>query len=229
MAILEKTLAPSEASPAVATAPVAAVPLTQVSGQPKRKRARPSKELKGLVKDLNAKKEDLVKCLEEVMQYGDAVREARAKATEEEKGRREVEAQLAAAKGDTELLKKELYDVEVDHANEHHRLATEALEASNKERAELRQRAKAQSEEIASLNEELKSAGEVAVQIFIDHFEEHPLYDDFANFWASWSAQGLLGRLKEAEFGGPTRGWPDMLTEDAPEAPETGGEGPPVE
>ena len=85
----------------------------------------------------------------------------------------------------------------VDHANEHHRLATEALEASNKEKAELRQRTEAQSEEITSLKEELKSVGEVTFQNFIDHFKEYPLYDDFANFWASWSAQGILGRLKE--------------------------------
>ncbi|XP_022861284.1 uncharacterized protein LOC111381701 [Olea europaea var. sylvestris] len=208
-------------------------------------------QLEGLVKDLNAKREDLAKRLEEAMHYGDAVREARAKATEEEKGRKEVEAQLSAAKAEVERRKKELYEVEChvaamtrrgDHANEHHRLATEALKASNIEKAELRQKAEAQSEEIASLKEELKSAGEVAVQNFIDHFEEHPLYDDFANFWASWSAQGLLGRLKEvhptlkistleAEFEGPTGGRPDRFAEEVPEAveEEAAREDPPVE
>ncbi|XP_022883631.1 uncharacterized protein LOC111400445 [Olea europaea var. sylvestris] len=285
-----RTPAPSEAPPASAKAPVATVHLAQVPRQPKKKMARPSKEvdflgtnseesvrevlealppettvvavvhnkywteewrdhtscytvedlaaansarvaralstsiqLEGLVKDLNSKREDLAKCLKEAMQYGDKVREARAKAAEEEKKRTEAEAQLAIAVGDIERLKKELYEVErqvaamtrrMDHANEHHQLVMEALEASNKEKAELRQRTEAQSEEIASLNEELKSAGEVTVQNFIDHFEVHPMYDDFANFWASWSAQGILGRLKEvhptldissleAEFGGP--------------------------
>ncbi|XP_022856447.1 uncharacterized protein LOC111377548 [Olea europaea var. sylvestris] len=44
VAIPEKTPVPSEASPVPATAPVAAVPIAQVPGQPKRKRANPSKE-----------------------------------------------------------------------------------------------------------------------------------------------------------------------------------------
>lgn len=78
------------------------------------------------MKDLNAKREDLAKRLEEAMHYEDAVREAQAKATEEEKGRKEAEAQLFAAIAEVEWLKKELYEVEcqvaamtrrVDHAN----------------------------------------------------------------------------------------------------------------
>lgn len=158
-------------------------------------------QIEGVVKDLNSKREDLTKRLEEVMHYGDAMREAQAKATQAEEGKKEVEAQLTAAKAEVEWLKKKLYEVKcqvadmtwrVDHTNEHHKLTTEALEVSNKEKAELRQKAEAQSEEIAFLKEELKSVGEVAVHNFIDHFEDHPLYDDFANFWASWSAQGLL-------------------------------------
>jgi hypothetical protein len=197
-------------------------------------------QLEGLVKDLNSKREDLAKRLEEAMHYGDAVRAARAKAAKAEEEKRAAEVQLAASQAEVERLKKEFYEVEcqvavvtrrLDHANEHHKLATDALEASNREKAELKQQAEAQSVEIASLREELKSAGEVAVQNFIDHFEDHPLYDDFANFWASWSAQSLLGRLREvhptldispleAEFGGPTGGRPDKVTEEVPEAQE---------
>ncbi|XP_022898759.1 uncharacterized protein LOC111412186 isoform X2 [Olea europaea var. sylvestris] len=106
-------------------------------------------QLEGLVKDLNSKWEDLAKHLEEAMHYGDTVRTAQAKATQAEEGKKEAEAQLTAAKAEVERLKKELYKVEcqvaavtrrLDHANEHHKLATEALEASNKEKAELRQR-----------------------------------------------------------------------------------------
>ncbi|XP_022898752.1 uncharacterized protein LOC111412184 isoform X1 [Olea europaea var. sylvestris] len=207
-------------------------------------------QLEGLMKDLNSKWEDLAKRLEEAMHYGDTVRVAQTKATQVEEGKKEAEAQLTAAKAEVERLKKELYKVEcqvaavtrrLDHANEHHKVDIEALEASNKEKAELRQKAEAQSEEIASLKEKLKSVGEVAAQNFIDHFEDHPLYDDFANFWASWSAQSLLGRVKEvhptldissleAEFGRPTGGRPDRLAEEAPEAPEaTDVEVPPAE
>ncbi|XP_022874088.1 uncharacterized abhydrolase domain-containing protein DDB_G0269086-like [Olea europaea var. sylvestris] len=197
-------------------------------------------QLEGLVKDLNSKREDLAKRLEEAMHYGDAVRAAQAKAAKAEEAKRAAEVQLAASQAEVERLKKELYEVEcqgavvtrrLDHANEHHKLATDALEASNREKAELKQQAEAQSVEIASLREELKSAGEVAVQNFIDHFEDHPLYDDFANFWASWNAQSLLGRLKEVhptldisqleeEFGGPAGGRPDKVTEEVPEAQE---------
>lgn len=104
----------------------------------------------------------------------------------------------------------------------HHHLATEVLEASNKENAKLRQRAEAQVEDIDSLKAEVKVAREMAMQRFIDHFEEHSLYDTFANFWASWNAQTMLGRLREVyhptldisaleiKFGRPTRGRPDI-------------------
>lgn len=197
-------------------------------------------QLEGLVKDLNSKREDLAKCLEEAMHYGDAMRVAQAKATKAEEGKKAAEPQLTVVQAEVKQLKKELYEVEcqvaavtrrLDHANEHYKLATDALEASNREKVELRQQTEAQSEEIASLKEELKYAGEVAIQNFIDHFEDHPLYDDFPNFWASWSAQSLLGRQKEvhptldispleAEFGGPTGGRPDKVVEEASEAQE---------
>ncbi|XP_022893779.1 uncharacterized protein LOC111408217 [Olea europaea var. sylvestris] len=297
LALREKVVEPSVAVPATsaapAEAPLSAVLISQVSGQPRRKRARPTKEvdflgvnteepvkevlealppetaavavvhnkywveewkdytasytvedlvaancaciaralgtsvqLEDLIKDLSVKNIDLAKLLEEAMQYEDEVRAAQEKAYEAESTKQEAEGQLIRVNADVERLKKELHETECqvaavtrrsDHANEYHRLTTSALEASYKEKAELKQWAEAQAEEIASLKGELKSAGEVAVQNFIDHFEEHPLYDDFANYWASWSAQELLGQLKEihptldisslqTEFNGPTRG-----------------------
>ncbi|XP_022856309.1 protein piccolo-like [Olea europaea var. sylvestris] len=102
-------------------------------------------QLEGLVKDLNSKREDLAKRLEEAMHYGDTVRAAQAKAMQAEEAKKKAEAQLTVAKAEVERLKKELYEVEcqvaavtqrLDHANEYHKLATEALEASNKEKAE---------------------------------------------------------------------------------------------
>lgn len=40
----------------------------------------------------------------------------------------------------------------------------------------------AKAEEIESFKMEVKVAGESIVQNFIDHFEEHELYDTFANY-----------------------------------------------
>lgn len=97
----------------------------------------------------------------------------------------EVESQLGMTNSDAEGQKKELHEMEcqlaaltkrLDHANEHHRLATEALEASNKETTEKRQWTEAQVDEIGTLKETVKVAGELAVQHFIDHFEKHPLF-----------------------------------------------------
>ncbi|XP_022867622.1 uncharacterized protein C16A3.08c-like [Olea europaea var. sylvestris] len=121
------------------------------------------------------------------MHYGDAVPAAQAKATKAEEGKKATEAQLTVAQAEVERLKKELY--------EHHKLTTNAVEASNREKAELRQQIEAQSEEIASLKEELKSAGE----------EVHPTLD--------------ISPL-EVEFGGPTGGRPNKVVEEAPEAQE---------
>lgn len=56
-------------------------------------------------------------------------------------------------------------------------MATEVLKALNKEKLKLRQWAEAQVEEIESLKVEVKVVGETAVQHFIDHFDEHLLYD----------------------------------------------------
>lgn len=67
----------------------------------------------------------------------------------------------------------------IDYANNHHRLAVEALEASKKEKEELRQKVKAQVKEINSLMAEVKVTRETAMQHFIDHFKKHPLYDTF--------------------------------------------------
>lgn len=85
-------------------------------------------------------------------------------------------------------------------------------------------------EKIESLKAETKVVGKTAVPPFIDHFKKHPLYDTFAKFWAFWSAQVMLERLREVhptsniavlevEFDGPTGGRPDITSvEEATEA-----------
>lgn len=49
---------------------------------------------------------------------------------------------------------------------------------------------------IESLKTKMKMAGEIAVQNYIDNFDNTLKYDNFANFWALSSAQGII-----------TRGW----------------------
>lgn len=84
----------------------------------------------------------------------------------------------------------------------------EALDASNKEKAELRQWVKAHVEQIESLKEKVKDVGDSAVQHVIDHFEEHELYDTFANYWTSWNAQAILQCLREpGHFNSRGRVW----------------------
>ncbi|XP_022873713.1 uncharacterized protein LOC111392589 [Olea europaea var. sylvestris] len=131
-----------------------------------------SVQLQSLVKDLEARREDLAKRLEEALHYEDAMRAAQAKASEAEEVRQKAKARLMRSNPEVKRLKKELYEVEcqvaamirrVHHANEHHRLATETLEASNKEKAELRQRVEAQAKEIESLKAEMKAARESAM------------------------------------------------------------------
>lgn len=112
----------------------------------------------------------------------------------------------------------------IDQSNEHQRIASEALEAANKEKAELKVLVGAQAEEIESLKVEVKAVGEAAVQNYKDNFDSTTEYDDFVNYWASWSAQGIMSRLCEkhpeldigfieADFSGPTSGRPDMAEE----------------
>lgn len=86
----------------------------------------------------------------------------------------------------------------IDHANKHHCLVIEALKASNKEKTKLRQWVEAHVEEIDYLKIEAKIVGESAVLHFIDHFEEHELYDTFTNYWASWNAQAILQCMRKA-------------------------------
>ncbi|XP_022883708.1 optineurin-like [Olea europaea var. sylvestris] len=242
--IREKAVALPEARPAITTpGPIPTAPrdhttshteedLASASTACLAKAPTTSIQLEAVVKDLRAKNVDLAKRLEVSLQYGEAVQEAKAKTVEAEKKRVEVESQLGRANSDVERLRKELYETEsqvdalkrrLDHASEHHRLATKALEASNKEKAELRQRAEAQAEEIESLKAEVKVVGESAMQHFIDHFEKHPLYDTFAKYWPSWNAQAMLEWLKEVhptldisalevELDGPTEGRPDVAS-----------------
>lgn len=79
----------------------------------------------------------------------------------------------------------------------------------------------------------MKVVGEPIVQHFIDHFEKHKVYNNFAKFWASWNAQAMLQHLREVyttldvtvleeKFGGPTSDRLDMATaeEVAQEAPQ---------
>lgn len=40
---------------------------------------------------------------------------------------------------------------------------------------------------IESLKTETKMAGKIAVQNYIDNFDNTLKYDNFANFWALWS------------------------------------------
>lgn len=150
----------------------------------------------------------------------------------------EAESKLKKGKAMVEQQKKELHKTEcqvtaltrwVDYANEYHHLAIEALEASNKDKKELkpqifdkkelRQLTEAQAKEIKSLKAKAKTVGKVAVQNYIDNFEKIELYDTFINQWSSWNAQLMLDNLRqvhldldildfEKEFGGSTEGRP---------------------
>lgn len=120
------------------------------------------------MKDLKAKNTNLAQRLEENLHY----RDAKAKAAEAEKRRVEIEGQLGKSNDYVEWLRKELHEMKcqvaaftewLDHANEYHCLVTEALEALNKEKLELRYQAEAQVEEIESLKAEVKVVGETAV------------------------------------------------------------------
>lgn len=95
------------------------------------------------MKDLRSKIIDLAQWLEENLHY----RNAEAKAAEVEKRRVETEDQLGKSNYYVERMRKELHEMKcqvaaltrwLDHANEHHCLVTEALEALNKEKSELR-------------------------------------------------------------------------------------------
>lgn len=57
----------------------------------------------------------------------------------------------------------------------------------------------AQVEEIDSLKAEAKVVKKTAVRHFIDYFKEHPLYNTFANFWATLNAQTMLEQLREVD------------------------------
>lgn len=131
-----------------------------------------SVQLEGLVKDLRGKNIDLAQWLEKASSYGDKVRAARAQAEGARKAKEAVEARTATVEATSVRLKKELHETEcqvavlmrlIDHANEHYHLVVEALDASNKEKREPRQRTDAQVEEIESLKAKAKTVGESEV------------------------------------------------------------------
>lgn len=163
-------------------------------------------QLEGLVKDPRANNFDFVQRLETSLHYGDAISVERAKAEDAKINRAEVESNLDKVKAVAKQLKKELHETErqvvalmrrVDYANERHHLAVEALESSNKEKAELRRLTKSQVEEIGSLKAEAKAIGKTKIQNFIDNFKKTELCDTFTNYWTSRNAQLTLERLRE--------------------------------
>lgn len=108
--------------------------------------------LEGLMKDLRAKNVDLAQRLEKAVLYEDKVRAAKAKTDGAERGKREPEEWAQKAKATLEQLNRELNEIKcqvaaltrwLDYSNKRHRITIEALDASNKEKAELRQRVEA--------------------------------------------------------------------------------------
>lgn len=71
----------------------------------------------------------------------------------------------------------------VDQSNEPQGIASEALEHANKNKAKFGMFTETQNQEIESLRAEVKTVGKVAVQNYIENFDQMKEYDDFVNYW----------------------------------------------
>lgn len=193
-----------------------------------------------LVRGLRKKNNELEDQLKALGSWEAEVAKAKKETEEAEERWVTATSKLDTAEVRVNQLKNELHESasqvaaltkRIDDANEHQRIASEALEVANRERGELKQLNEAQAKEIGSLKAEVGAIGEAEVLKYKENFHTTPEYDDFANYWASWAAKEVMSRLREKhpeldinfleeEFGGPTGGRPGPDEEEGGEAGE---------